>query len=134
MKQQGELHQLMRPSAKLATARALRWKEDFQAFYDQDPSYAAEYLRHWCDGAKRSRLKPIKDFVALVERHRDGILAWHTSHLANGLLEGINSLVQAAKARARGYRNKNKMITIIYLTAAKLTLPTLTNPRPAYMT
>jgi hypothetical protein len=50
-----------------------------------------------------------------------------------GLLEGINSLVQAAKARARGYRNKNKMITIIYLTAAKLPLPTLTNPRPAYM-
>ena len=58
----------------------------------------------------------------------------HTSHLANGLLEGINSLVQAAKARARGYRNKNKMITIIYLTAAKLPLPTLTNPTPAYMT
>ena len=27
-KQQGELHQLMRPSAKLATARALRWRED----------------------------------------------------------------------------------------------------------
>jgi transposase len=55
-------------------------------------------------------------------------------HLANGLLEGINSLVQAAKARARGYRNKNKMITIIYLTAAKLPLPTLTNPKPAYLT
>ena len=28
VKQQGELHQLMRPSAKLATARALRWPED----------------------------------------------------------------------------------------------------------
>jgi transposase len=133
-KQQGELHRLMRPSAKLATARALRWREDFQAFYDQDPSYAPEYLQRWCSGAKRSRLQPIKDFVALVERHWEGILAWHTSHLANGLLEGINSLIQAAKARARGYRNKNKMITIIYLTAAKLPLPTLTNPKPAYMT
>jgi transposase len=132
-KQQGELHRLMRPSAQLATARARRWREDFQAFYDQDPSYAPEYLRRWCSGAKRSRLQPIKDFVALVERHWDGIIAWHTSHLANGLLEGINSLVQAAKARARGYRNKNKMITIIYLTAAKLPLPTLTNPKPAYM-
>ena len=133
-KQQGELHRLMRPSAQLATARALRWREDFQAFYDQDPSYAPEYLRRWCSGAKRSRLQPIKDFVALVEKHCEGILAWHASHLANGLLEGINSLVQAAKARARGYRNKNKMITIIYLTAAKLPLPTLTNPTPAYMT
>jgi transposase len=123
----------MRPSAKLSTARALRWREDFQAFYDQHPSYAPEYLRRWCYGARRSRLQPIKDFVTLVEKHWDGIIAWHASRLSNGLLEGINSLVQAAKARARGYRNKNKMITIIYLTAAKLPLPTVTNPRPVYM-
>ena len=71
--------------------------------------------------------------MALVEKHWDGIIAWHASRLNNGLLEGINSLVQAAKARARGYRNKNKMITIIYLTAGKLPLPTVTSPRPAYM-
>jgi transposase len=131
--QRGELHRLMRPSAQLATARALRWREDFQAFYDQDPSYGPEYLRRWCAGAKRSRLQPIKDVVTLVEKHWEGILAWHANHLSNGLLEGINSLVQAAKARARGYRNKNKMITIVYLTAAKLPLPTLTHPEPAYM-
>ncbi len=132
-KQHGELHQLMRPSTQLATARARRWREDFQAFYDQDPSYAPAYLRRWCYGAKRSRLQPIKEFVALVENHWDGIVAWHANHLSNGLLEGINSLVQAAKARARGYRSKTKMITIVYLTAAKLQLPTLTNPTPAYM-
>ena len=69
--QRRELHRLMRPSAQLATARALRWREDFQAFYDQDPSYAPDYLRRWCYGAKRCRLQPVKDFVALVERHWD---------------------------------------------------------------
>ena len=37
--------------------------------------------------------------------------------ISNGLLEGTNSLIQAAKARARGYRSKTKMITIIYLIA-----------------
>lgn len=133
-KQQTELHRLMRPSTQLATARALRWREDFQAFYDQDASYGPEYLRRWCYGAKRSRLQPIKDFVTLVEKHWEGILAWHANHLSNGLLEGINSLIQAAKARARGYRNKTKMIVIVYLIAAKLQLPTLTHPVPAYMT
>ncbi len=132
--QRRDLHHLMRPSAELATARALRWREDFQAFYDQDPSYAPAYLRRWCYGAKRSRLQPIKDFVTLVDKHFDSILAWNTNHLSNGLLEGINSLIQAAKTRARGYRNKTKMITIVYHTAAKLQLPTLTNPTPAYMT
>src|ERR671939_516464 len=83
-KHQGELHRLMRPSAQLATARALRWREDFQAFYHQDPSYAPEYLRRWCSGAKRSRLQPIKDFVTLVEKNWEGIIAWHKNHLSNG--------------------------------------------------
>ena len=35
-------------------------------------------------------------------------------------MEGINSLVQAAKARARGYRSTKKMKVMIYLTAGKL--------------
>jgi len=41
-------------------------------------------------------------------------------------LEGTNSLIQVAKARARGYRNKQYMITtIIYLLTAKPPRPSL---------
>jgi transposase len=130
--QQAQLYHLTRPSARLATARALRWREDFQALYDQPDDYAEEYLRRWCYGAKRSRLKPIKDFVATVVRHWDGIVAWHASRLNHALLEGINSLVQAAKARARGYRSNRNMITMIYLIAGDFTLPTVANPALAY--
>ena len=43
--------------------------------------------------------------------------------LENGLLGATNSLAQAAKRRARGYRNKEKMITIIHLVAGKLPQP-----------
>jgi transposase len=107
-----------------------RRREDFQSFYDQDPSYAPEYLRRWCYGATRSRLQPIKEFVTLVEKHWDGNIAWHTNHLSNGLPEGINSLIQAAETRARSYRSKAKMITIVYLTAAKLPLPSLPTQHP----
>jgi transposase len=130
--QQAQLYHLTRPSVRLATARALRWREDFQALYDQPDDYAEEYLRRWCYGAKRSRLKPIKDFVATVVRHWDGIVAWHASRLNHALLEGINSLVQAAKARARGYRSNRNMITMIYLIAGDFTLPTVANPALAY--
>ena len=44
----------------------------------------------------------------------------------NDILEGINSLVQAAKAKARGYRTTKNLITMIYLIAGKLNfnLPT----------
>ncbi|WP_435549465.1 transposase, partial [Desulfobacterium sp. N47] len=35
-------------------------------------------------------------------------------------LEGINSLIQAAKAKARGYRTIKNLITMIYLIGGKL--------------
>lgn len=123
-KQREQLTWLTRPSMQLQTARAARWRDDFNGFYDKPTKEEAEaYLRRWCYGAKRSRLEPIKEFVRTVEAHWDGIIAWQQSRLSNGLLEGTNSLVQAAKRRARGYRSKDKMITIIYLIAGKLPLP-----------
>jgi transposase len=124
-KQRETLTWLNRPSMQLATARAARWRDDFNAFYEHcDPKEAETYLERWCYGAKRSRLEPIKAFVATVEAHWSGIIAWQRSRLSNGLLEkATNSLVQAAKRRARGYRNKQKMITIIYLIAGRLPLP-----------
>ena len=53
-------------------------------------------------------------------RHRDGILRRFTSKIANGLIEGINSLVQAAKAKARGYRSTRNLKAITYPIAGKL--------------
>jgi transposase len=123
-KQREKLAWLTRPSMQLKTARAARWRDDFNEFYNKASAEEAEaYLKSWCYGAKRSRLEPVKEFVATVEAHWDGIVAWQQSRLSNGLLEGTNSLVQAAKRRARGYRSKAKMITIIYLIAGKLPLP-----------
>ncbi len=51
-----------------------------------------------------------------------GILAWFDSGISNGLIEGINSLVQAAKAKARGYRNSKTLKAVTYLIAGKLDL------------
>jgi transposase len=124
LKQREQLTWLTRPSMQLKTTRAARWRDDFNGFYEQPTRDAAEtYLRRWCYGAKRSRLEPVKEFVRTVEAHWEGIIAWQNSRLSNGLLEGTNSIVQAAKRRARGYRSKAKMITIIYLIAGKLPLP-----------
>ena len=57
-----------------------------------------------------------------VKRHWNGILRWFHSRIANGLIEGINSLVQAAKAKARGYRSVRNLKAMVYLLAAKLNL------------
>ncbi|MBA2670429.1 MAG: transposase [Gemmatimonadetes bacterium] len=50
-----------------------------------------------------------------IRSHWEGILSWYRTRASNGLLEGTNSLTQATKRKARGYRNKDKMITVIYL-------------------
>jgi hypothetical protein len=60
------------------------------------------------------------------------VLRWHWTRINNGVLEGINSLVRAAKRRARGYRNKRNLIAMIYLIAGRLDShpPTPTSEEP----
>jgi hypothetical protein len=54
------------------------------------------------------RIAPVIDAARTVKRYWDGILQWFDSEIANGLIVGINSLVQVAKAKARGYRSTCK--------------------------
>ena len=68
----------------------------------------------------RSRLEPMKSVARTLRRYRNGILRWFQSDIANGLIEGINSLVQAAKAKARGYRSLRNLKAMTYLLAGKL--------------
>lgn len=109
-------------SVGLRTAQAYQVKLAFQELW-QLPSYAAaDYLYRWLRLARASGLGPVLRAAETIEQHRHGILAWFWSRISNGLLEGISSLVQAAKAKARGYRSIRNLITIIYLIAGKLDL------------
>ena len=92
----------------------------FDAVYELEGEAAEHYLRRWATGAKRSRLGPIVDFARMVEEYWSGILRWFHSKVSNGLLEALNSLIQAAKRRARGYRSTRNYIAMIYLVAGKL--------------
>ncbi len=108
----------------LKTARALRLRESFQDFYDQPPEWAGAYLKRWYFWATHSRLAPLIDVARTIREHQDGILRWFQTRVTNGLLEGINSLIQAAKAKARGYRTLNNLMVMVYLVAGKLDFET----------
>lgn len=54
-----------------------------------------------------------------IKRHWIGILAWMESKINNGILEGLNSVLQAAKRKARGYKAKH-FKTMAYLLTGKL--------------
>ena len=111
------------PLRHLKTARAYRIRLAFQELYDQPtPDAATVFLKKWYFWATHSRLPPIIDAARTVKRHWNGILRWFHSRIANGLIEGINSLVQAAKAKARGYRSVRNLKAMVYLLAAKLNL------------
>jgi transposase len=59
-------------------------------------------------------------FAKTVKRHWSGIIHFVESRISNGILEGINSKVQLAKRRARGYRNIGNFINMIYFLCGKL--------------
>jgi transposase len=106
--------------SNLKTARAWRLKDTLRKLYEQPPDKAQGYLKKWYYWASHSRLKPFVKLAKTIKNHWDGILRWFASSLTQGLVEGINSLVQAAKARARGFRSVRKMSVTIYLIAGKL--------------
>jgi transposase len=110
-------------SLHLKTAGAYPLRCAIQEVYAQPTRGWAELMMDkWDSWAMRSRIEPMKDVSRTIRHHRDGILAWFDSRIANGLIEGINSVVQAAKAKARGYRNKKALTAMTYLIAGKLDL------------
>ena len=106
---------------QLETVRAYTLAQQFDSFYElPDPDTAEEYLRRWITEVNASGLEPLIKFTRMVEDHWLGVIRWHHSKVSNGLLEGLNSLIQAAKRRARGYRSNRNFITMIYLIVGKL--------------
>lgn len=112
-----------RLAAQGSAAHDLRPRQDR---LDPEPS-----LKRWVSWARRCRLKPFKRLGATVRDHLPGILNSFRLSLSNGTAESINSKVQAAIARARGFRTHRHLMTIIYLTCGKLThLPASPYTRP----
>ena len=110
----------------LFTATAWRIKEKLRWIRNAETVQAARwritaFIRH-----ARSRLagevllEPVRKALETFERHLGRILQRWTSTHANARLEGLNGLFQAARARARGYRNTATFITMIYLIAAPI--------------
>ena len=105
------------------TGRAYRIVAGLDDFYSsptvQEASEAFDSLYSWM---RRCRLKPIKDAAETLKRHRDKILAFFKNRLTNAICEGINSMIQAAKRKARGFHTFEGFSSMIFLVAGKLQL------------
>jgi transposase len=112
----------------LKTAKVYQMKLTFQDIYRniREPEVAEAAIKKWLSWAVRSRLEPVKRFAKTVKEHFNGIVRYFSSRLTSGTMEGINSRIQGIKRRARGFRNIQNFISMIYLEAASLdfSLPT----------
>ncbi len=69
---------------------------------------------------RRCRLQPMKQAAQSLLRHKEQIIAYFQEHITNAICEGINSMIQAAKRKARGYRTYEGYTAMIYLIAGKV--------------
>ena len=127
-KQAGKLDEIHMQDLNLKTMRAYHIRLNLQELWKQPAAKAEEFLDRWYFWATHSRLEPIIKAAKTIRKHQDGILNWFQTRINNGILEGINSLIQAARAKARGYRTNRNLIAMIYMIAGKLNfnLPTHT--------
>jgi hypothetical protein len=107
---------------KYKTARSYRMKLVFQEIYRLALPEAELAMEGWNRWATRSRLEPIIEFARMLRRHWEGVMMWFYTRQTNALLEGLNSLVQTAKARARGYRSFRNFRIMICLIAGHMGL------------
>jgi transposase len=116
----------------LLTAQAYQMRLNLQALWERPTAgAAARYLAGWCAWVETAAARPadptqpwVLEAMAraaqTLRTHAAGILNYFRRHLTSGVIEAVNGLAQAARARARGYRNPATFKTIIYLLAGRL--------------
>ncbi len=112
---------------ELKTARAYQMKLNLQHFWSiPDRETAEVYLKKWYFWLTHSKLDPMINVAKTIKKHWDGIMNYIDFKITNGLMEGLNSIVQTLKRSARGYRNTDNFILMIYLRCShlKFDLPT----------
>ena len=81
---------------------------------------AETFIQLWCRDVALSGIQPFMDFAKTLKSHLSGISNFVETHLTNAILESINNKIQMAKRRARGYRNTDNFINMIYFLCGKL--------------
>ncbi|MFA5675644.1 MAG: ISL3 family transposase [Christensenellales bacterium] len=105
------------------TGRAFRMVQSLDTVYSSKDIFEARErfnaLYRWL---RKSRLDPMKKVALTLKKYAEEILSIFTTRLTNAICEGINSMIQAAKRKARGYHTIEGFSCMIYLIAAKLRL------------
>jgi transposase len=121
VKQKEALETLTMSKMNIKTLRAYNIRQSFQEIYQaKTEDEFITYLNKWYYWATHSRLESIIKAAKTIKRHWDGVVQWYKSKINNGILEGLNSVIQAAKSKARGYKTFRNYKIMVYLLTGKL--------------
>ena len=99
----------------LKVARAWALKEAAMCLWDYTSrGWASRAWKKWYAWAIRCRLEPVKKVARMIARHWDGVITAAISGITNAASEGMNGKIQRLKARAYGYRNRERFRNAIY--------------------
>ena len=97
------------------TAKAYKLKTAFDQLWNIQQHAIEPTLNQWLKMAEDLALKPLISFAKTIKNHYKGVVNSMKSLINNALSEGLNSVFQLSKYRARGYRNVNNFINMTYL-------------------
>jgi transposase len=83
---------------------------------------AEQHLEGWAQWASRSKLAPFVKLSRTLRRFKEGILAYTSTGLSNGLLEGLNNKIRLITRRAFGFHSAQALTSMIHLCCGGLTL------------
>lgn len=107
----------------LKTARAWALKEEFRWFWRHVYALSAEeFFNHWYAWGARCRLKPMVKVAEMLKRHLPNLLTYFRHRITNATSEGFNSVIQALRYAARGFRSFANYRTRILFYCGKLSL------------
>lgn len=107
----------------LKTGRAWAIKESLRGFWHHEGTIQAErHWKSWYFWATHSKLAPMIEKARMIKRHLSGVMTYFTHRITNALSEGVNSVIETIKNKARGFRNVDHFRTAIYFHCGGLDL------------
>jgi transposase len=114
--QHRDLEELFRHIPDLEGIYWFRWgiTEVFDRAKDEQEAeeQLEEYRSWWQDDED---FEDLQEFFALVDRHRDGILAYFAEGKSSGVVEGLNNKARVVTKRCYGVKNTQTLWERLYL-------------------
>ncbi len=121
-----KLKETLETQAFPMTGKAYGLRLAFQELFKIPKHKAFHAFHEWVGMAISSDIPAMVAVATTLFNARKNILNWFETRISNGLLEGFNSVLQATKNKARGYRNTQNLIAMSYLLHGKLEMTTPT--------